>query len=310
VTPVAAGAPEERRSPPPEERRSPPPSPSLSHPLSASQPEKPSFGPSTQQLAKENKFTGMSAVESGDGKFVNKKKPMATATTCMHSDMVQATREAVYSKRFRSGFEALSKRIRADSKRIRDCRDCRGWDCNDVGCGSKAVPAGEFTGIFDILGVEAALKANEASWIYESGGKRIVEVTMDSGAAVTVVPRGASSAAIAPTTKPNCNHFRVANGAKIPNLGEQVLAGATANGRGLRFKAQVADVTKPLASVQELCDSGCTVTFGPDRFFIRDSRSGKEIEMRKKNGQFVVDLHIDAVTGSSAPFRRQEKVMP
>jgi len=154
------------------------------------------------------------------------------------------------------------------------------------------------------------LKANEAPWIYESGGKRIVEATMDSGAAVTVVPRGASNAAIVPTTKPNCNHFRVANGAKIPNLGEQVLAGTTANGRGLRFKAQVADVTKPLASVQELCDSGCTVAFGPDRSFIRDSRSGKEIEMRKKNGQFVVDLHIDAVTGSSAPFRRQEKVMP
>jgi len=105
----------------------------------------------------------------------------------------------------------------------------------------------------------------------------------------------------------------VANGAKIPNLGEQILAGTTANGRGLRFKAQVADVTKPLTSVQELCDSGCTVTFGPDRSFIRDSRSGKEVEMRKNNGQFVVDLHIDAVgavSGSSAPFRRQEKVMP
>ena len=172
------------------------------------------------------------------------------------------------------------------------------------------MPAEEFTGIFDILGVEAALKANEASWIYESGGKRIVEATMDSGAAVTVVPRGADNTAIAPTTKPNCNHFRVANGEKIPNLGEEVLAGTTANGRGLRFKAQVADVTKPLASVQEICDSGCTVTFGPDRTFIRDSRTGKEIEMRKKIGQFAVDLHIDAVTGSSAPFRGQEKVMP
>ena len=157
------------------------------------------------------------------------------------------------------------------------------------------------------------MKANEAPWVYESGGKRIAEVAMDSGAAVTVVPRGASNAGINPTTKSNGNHFRVANKAKIPNLGEQILAGTTANGRGLRFKAQVADVTKPLASVQELCDSGCTVTFGPNRSFIRDSRSGTEIEMRKKHVQFVVDLHIDAlgaVSGNSAPFRRQEKDMP
>ena len=33
-------------------------------------------------------------------------------------------------------------------------------------------------------------------------------------------------------------------------------------------------------------------------------------EASGENGQFVVDLHIDAVTGSSAPFRRQEMVMP
>ena len=111
-----------------------------------------------------------------------------------------------------------------------------------------------------------------------------MEVTLGSGAAVTVVPRGASNAAITPTTKSNCNPFRAASGAKIPNLGEQILAGTTANGRGLRFKAQVADVTKPLASVY----SGCTVPFGPNRSFIRDSRSGKEIGTRKKMGNSLL----------------------
>ena len=94
-------------------------------------------------------------------------------------------------------------------------------------------------GAFDVFEVEA-LKANEAPWVYQRGGQRIAEVAMDSGVAVTVVPRGASNVALNPTTKSNCNHFRLANGAKIPKLGEQISAGTTANGRGLRFKTQVA----------------------------------------------------------------------
>ena len=50
-----------------------------------------------------------------------------------------------------------------------DCSECcdgRGWDYDDdVECETTAVPTKEFVGIFEILGVEAALKANEASWI-------------------------------------------------------------------------------------------------------------------------------------------------
>ena len=130
---------------------------------------------------------------------------------------------------------------------------------------------------------------------------------MDSGAAATVVPRGISIAKLGPVTKANCTNFRVANGNRIPNLGEQFIKGTTSSGREIKFRAQVADVTKPLASVHEMVESGCTVVFGK-RSYIRSDASGKEIEMRAKNGQFVLDVHMDELMANEPvpPFRRQE----
>jgi len=133
-------------------------------------------------------------------------------------------------------------------------------------------------------------------------------VTMDSGAAATVAPRGTSIAKLGPVTRENCKNFRVANGSRIPNLGEQFISGKTSNGRDIKFRAQVADVTKPLASVHEMVESGCTVVFGKDRSYIRSDASGKEIDMRAKNGQFVLDVHMDELMAHEPvpPFRRQE----
>ena len=70
----------------------------------------------------------------------------------------------------------------------------------------------------DILEFDA-IRPNDAPWVYSSNDRRIVEVTMDSGAAATVVPRGTSIAKLGPVTKASCTNFRVANGHRIPNLG-------------------------------------------------------------------------------------------
>jgi len=73
----------------------------------------------------------------------------------------------------------------------------------------------------------------------------------------------------------------------------------------------VADVTKPLASVHEMVESGCTVVFARGRSYIRSDASGKEVDMRSKNGQFVLDVHMDEILAADstppppAPFRRQ-----
>ena len=162
----------------------------------------------------------------------------------------------------------------------------------------------------DILEFEA-IRPDGAPWVYSSNGRRIVEVTMDSGAAATVVPRGTSIAKLGPVTRENCKNFRVANGSRIPNLGEQFITGKTSNGRDIKFRAQVADVTKPLAAVHEMVESDCTVVFAKGRSYIRSDASGKEIDMRAKNGQFVLDVHMDEIMAHDsmppppAPFRRQ-----
>ena len=54
----------------------------------------------------------------------------------------------------------------------------------------------------DILEFEA-IRPDGAPWVYSSNGRRIVEVTMDSGATATVVPRGISIAKLGPVTKAN-----------------------------------------------------------------------------------------------------------
>jgi len=120
---------------------------------------------------------------------------------------------------------------------------------NDQTFGIKGIFEDMFSeeDVKDILGFDA-IRPDGAPWVYSSNGRRIVEVTMDSGAAATVVPRGTSIAKLGPVTKANCTNFRVANGSRIPNLGEQFIKGATSSGREIKFRAQVAYVTKPLAS--------------------------------------------------------------
>ena len=58
----------------------------------------------------------------------------------------------------------------------------------------------------DILEFEA-IRPDGAPWVYSSNGRRIVEATMDSGAAATVAPRGTSIAKLGPLTKANCTNF-------------------------------------------------------------------------------------------------------
>ena len=51
-------------------------------------------------------------------------------------------------------------------------------------------------------------------------------------------------------------NFRTASGAHIPNQGETIIEGNDAAGGKLKVVAQVADVTKNLASVMEMVDRG------------------------------------------------------
>lgn len=84
-------------------------------------------------------------------------------------------------------------------------------------------------------------------------GQRITFV-MESGAIKTIGPPNSVPGMTIKKTKNTGKTFRVANGAQIPNHGETIVNGKSVNGTKMKVIAQVAEITKPLASANELVD--------------------------------------------------------
>ena len=75
----------------------------------------------------------------------------------------------------------------------------------------------------------------------------------------------------------------------IPSLGEQLLEVQTKQGRDGQLKYQVADVSKPLNAIGEICDAG--------------GDEGQHVVFTKHGG-FIYNL----VTGVYTPFEREEGI--
>ena len=98
---------------------------------------------------------------------------------------------------------------------------------------------------------------------------------VDSGCRRTIVkPRAFKGMKVRKSENVGKN-FRTANGAHIPNQGETTIEGKDAEGGKLKIVAQVADVTKNLASVMEMVDRGNWVMF---------HKTGGYIQTMKKRG--------------------------
>jgi hypothetical protein len=55
--------------------------------------------------------------------------------------------------------------------------------------------------------------------------------------------------------------YKVANGARIPNMGEKDIRGTSDEGHPLDIKPQVAEVSKFLASIAKMLNAGNRVVF-------------------------------------------------
>ena len=75
----------------------------------------------------------------------------------------------------------------------------------------------------------------------------------------------------------------------IPNLGEQVLEAETLDGRACQLKYQMAEMTRPLNSVSEICDAG--------------GQHGQHVVFGRYAGA-IINLH----TGMRTPFDREEGI--
>ena len=117
-------------------------------------------------------------------------------------------------------------------------------------------------------------------------------MTVDSGASATVVGEHMLKAMRLQEGRTGVE-YEVANGQRIPNLGEKVIDGETdIEGRRTIFKAQVCEVSKPLMSVKRLVESGHSVLFDPEGGRITDRKTGHQIWLHEVNGMYHLRLWV------------------
>ena len=90
------------------------------------------------------------------------------------------------------------------------------------------------------------------------------KITIDSGAADSVIPKDALEGVFPLMPKKEGIHFIAANGQRIQNYGRMNVAFNAKGRRGVNFMTfHVTDVHKPLASVSKMFEQGTSVHFSP-----------------------------------------------
>ena len=142
-------------------------------------------------------------------------------------------------------------------------------------------------------------------WLKKTEKGQRIQFVLDSGSVRTIVPPEAVKGMQLQKGRGIGGGFRVANGETIPNLGEVKLEGIGEKGNA-KMTAQVAAVTKPLASAYEMTENGNLVilhrTGGIVKKLskaaeekVRDivkSEAGPEIVLERKAGAFKFDIEV------------------
>ena len=118
-----------------------------------------------------------------------------------------------------------------------------------------------------------------------------VPVAMDSGAMVNVAPKkvfGMSIDDTAPRQK-----LSGPDGKPIAHHGSQKANGVTDDGQSVTIDFDIADVTRPLGSVSKLVKKCYQVIFDDERSYIRNKKTGAEIELREQQGLYFLDMWVE-----------------
>ena len=86
--------------------------------------------------------------------------------------------------------------------------------------------------------------------------------------------------------------YEVANGHKIPNLGEKKFVGTSDEGMTRHITAQVCDVNKALLSVKRMMAAGNRVVFDSEGSYIEDKATKEKMWMREDKGLFMLKLWV------------------
>ena len=86
--------------------------------------------------------------------------------------------------------------------------------------------------------------------------------------------------------------YEVANGTRIPNLGEQRVYAVTDEGVRRMLTLQVCDVKKGLLSVSKIAQKDHGVVFDPDGSYIEDTASKERLWLQQQGGMYTFKLWV------------------
>ena len=134
-----------------------------------------------------------------------------------------------------------------------------------------------------------------------------IAVAVDSGACAHVTPENVFSLTTTPTEMSKAGKdVYGADGGVIKNLGEQVVRGQDVLGEKVDLRFDVASkLTRPLASVFEICEAGNRVVFEKGKGFIQNIKSGGKAPLRCEKMLCFLDVWLEVPRSiSSSPFVR------
>ena len=123
-----------------------------------------------------------------------------------------------------------------------------------------------------------------------------VQVTVDSGAMRNVIPKKIAQAfKIQPSNMTRAGiNFVAANDTVIKNYGCRHVVGMTDGWNIMNFRAHVADVMEPLASVVEMEESDMRVVFERGAGYIQSVRTGTRINLYREGRKYKFDIWVPA----------------
>ena len=86
--------------------------------------------------------------------------------------------------------------------------------------------------------------------------------------------------------------YEVANGVRIPNLGERSFTGITPEGGSKDVTAQVCAVNKALLSVSKAVKAGNRVVFDDDGSYIENKITGERTWMQEEGGMYALKMWV------------------
>jgi hypothetical protein len=131
---------------------------------------------------------------------------------------------------------------------------------------------------------------------------KVVEAVVDIGAEESVALPGMFPSPVTPSKMSKAGgKYRAANGARIPNLGQQKVPFINPDGDKCGIVSQVAEVERQLISASQLAASGTNVVIDRAGGRIVNETTGRTMRLAHRGGVYVLKMRVLVDNGPCFP---------